>query len=250
MEKQIISSGEKKGPTIPTIPSAERRLFLRHLGMFAASTTAFLAACSKDLDFSPNGTKNNHSGARVNADGSIDLGEGDVGILNYAYALEQLETAFYTIAQEKTAGLSFNDLQALQEIREHELVHREFFRAVLGANAIPDLEFNFSGVDWNNRNAVFDLANKLESTGVGAYNGAARFIKSVDVIAIAGKIVSVEARHASLTGHMLLPNSKFSIGHELIDNNGLDIVYKPAQVLPIAQTFIKQKLSGSNLPTA
>lgn len=249
MEKHIISSGEKKGPTVPTIPSAERRLFLRHLGMFAASTTAFLAACSKDLDFGPNGTKNLHSGARINADGSIDLGEGDVGILNYAYALEQLETAFYTLAQEKTASLSFNDFRALQEIREHELVHREFFRAVLGANAIPDLDVDFSGVDWNNRNAVFDLANKLERTGVGAYNGAARYIKSVDVIGIAGKIVSVEARHASYTGHMLQPNSKFAIGHEFIDNNGLDLVYKPAEVLPMVQVFIKQKLSGANLPT-
>ena len=27
---------------------------------------------------------------------AVDLGEGDVGILNYAYALEQLEAAFYT----------------------------------------------------------------------------------------------------------------------------------------------------------
>lgn len=27
---------------------------------------------------------------------AVDLGEGDVGILNFAYALEQLEAAFYT----------------------------------------------------------------------------------------------------------------------------------------------------------
>jgi hypothetical protein len=48
---------------------------------------------------------------------------------------------------------------------------------------------------------------------------------------------------------MLLPNSKFAIGHEMIDSNGLDVVYKPAQVLPMAQPFIVQKLSGANLPT-
>lgn len=249
MSNQISLPKEKKGPTIPAIPSAERRLFLRHLGVFAASTTALLAACSKGLDLDPDGNKNNYSAARVNADGSVDLGSGDIGILNYAYTLEQLETAFYTIAQEKTKGLSFNDFQTLQELREHELVHREFYKAVLGANAIPDLEFDFSGIDWNNRNAVFDAANKFENTGVGAYNGAARFIKDVNIIGLAGKIVSVEARHTAWTAHMLHPNSKFAIGHERIDNNGLDMVLRPAQVLPMVQVFIKQKLSGDNLPT-
>ncbi|WP_428667668.1 ferritin-like domain-containing protein [Runella sp.] len=250
MEKHTILPGTGKGSTVPAIPSVERRLFLRHMGLLTASATALLASCSKGLDFTPGGAAVNHSSAKINADGSIDLGSGDVGILNYAYALEQLETAFYMTAVEKTKGLSSKDLMVLQELRDHELVHREFFRAVLGANAIPDLEVDFSGVDWNNRNAVFDLANKFESTGVGAYNGAARYIQNVDVIGIAGKIVSVEARHASLTGHMLLPNSKFSIAHELIDSNGLDVAYKPAEVLPKVQPFLKQKLSGANLPTA
>ncbi len=250
MEKHIILPETKKGPSIPAIPSAERRLFLRHMGLLTVSATALLASCSKGLDLNPDGSKTDHSSARINADGSIDLGAGDIGILNYAYALEQLETAFYTMAVEKTTGLSFRDGQALLELREHELVHREFFRAVLGENAIPDLDFSFAGVDWNNRNAVFDLANQFETTGVGAYNGAARYIQNVNVIAIAGKIVSVEARHAALTGHMLLPNSKFAIAHELIDSNGLDVVYRPAQVLPIAQRYIKQKLMASNLPTA
>lgn len=251
MEKSTSTQTKAKGPTIPSIPSAERRLFLRHLGLFAASTTSFLMACSKSLDLTPTDGSIVHSGARVNADGSIDLGSGDIGILNYAYALEQLETAFYTLAQEKTAGLTFNELQILQEIREHELVHREFFRAVLGANAIPDLDFDFSMVNFNNRDNVFEIANKLESTGVGAYNGAARYIKNADIIGIAGKIVSVEARHASVTGHMYLPlpGSTYSFGFGTTDSNGLDIVYKPSDVLPIAQGFIKQKLSGANLPT-
>lgn len=28
---------------------------------------------------------------------AADLGEGDIGVLNYAYALEQLEAAYYTM---------------------------------------------------------------------------------------------------------------------------------------------------------
>ena len=60
-----------------------RRRFLGYAG--AASGLVVLAAgCNKDEVVS-NGT----------LDG-VDLGTGDIGILNYAYALEQLEAAFYT----------------------------------------------------------------------------------------------------------------------------------------------------------
>ena len=248
MENRIFDSEKKKGATVPIIPSAERRFFLQQQGALTASPTTRLASSAKSLNLDPDTSQGKHMAGRLNADGSIDLGSGDIGILNYAYVLEQLETAFYTLAREKTMGLSLHDKEVLQELRDHELVHKEFYKAILGPNAIPDLDFNFSGVDWNNRNAVFDLANKLESTGVGAYNGAARYISDPKIIAVSGKIVSMEARHASWTAHMLLPASKFSIGHEMIDSNGMDIAYKPMEVLPKAQVFIKQKLSGANLP--
>src|SRR6476469_8493598 len=62
-----------------------RRKFLRFSGLVGASAVviggAGLTGCKKDDDNSSDGT---------------NLGSGDVGILNYAYALEQLEAAFYT----------------------------------------------------------------------------------------------------------------------------------------------------------
>ena len=61
-----------------------RRLFLRYAGFTAASASLLVTACSKDTVVDA-----------VTAQ-SVDLGTGDVGILNYAYALEQLEAAFYT----------------------------------------------------------------------------------------------------------------------------------------------------------
>ena len=63
-----------------------RRHFLKMSGL-AVAGAGFLISCSSDDDFSEPIDPN----AEV-----FDLGSGDLGILNYAYALEQLEAAFYT----------------------------------------------------------------------------------------------------------------------------------------------------------
>lgn len=47
---------------------------------------------------------------------------------------------------------------ALRDIRDHEIVHREFFRAALGSNAIPELEYNFSAVNFGDRTSVLTTA--------------------------------------------------------------------------------------------
>jgi len=63
---------------------------------------------------------------------------------------------------------------------------------------------------------------------------------------LAGKIVSVEARHAALVRD-LIANGSFA-DSTTIDANGLDISRSPGQVLAIAQTFIKTKISLTGLP--
>src|SRR6476660_9984959 len=100
-----------------------RRKFLGFAG--AASGLVVLASCNKDEVASP-GT----------LDG-VNLGSGDVGILNYAYALEQLEAAFYTqVMASPYTGMSVLEIEYLNDIKEHEIAHREFFKTALGSNAI------------------------------------------------------------------------------------------------------------------
>ena len=57
------------------------------------------------------------------------------------------------------------------------------------------------------------LASVLENTGVGAYNGAAPSLQSKQVLASAGSIVQIEARHAAaidlLIGKSPTPNQGF-----------------------------------------
>ncbi len=64
----------------------------------------------------------------------------------------------------------------------------------LGGKPVAEPKFNF---DYNGTAGFLELAQTFEDTGVSAYNGAAPTIKSKDVLASAGAIVQVEARHAA-----------------------------------------------------
>lgn len=208
-----------------------RRRFLGFAGA-AAGVMVLASSCDKDDMMPGNG---------------VDLGSGDVGILNYAFALEQLEAAFYTrVAQSPYAGISSMENALLTDIRDHEVAHREFFRNALGSAAIPNLEFNFSSIDFSSRNSVLATAKAFEDLGVSAYNGAGKLIVSPDYLTLAGKIVSVEARHAAYIRD-LISNGSFA-DSTVVDMNGLDTSRMPMEVLSIASAFLKTKVNGSNLP--
>jgi len=191
------------------------------------------------------------AGCKNNDDeNGINLGSGDVGILNYAYALEQLEAAFYVqVIKTPYNNISAYELSLLTDIRDHEIAHREFFKAAIGSsNAIPGLEVNFTSINFADRTSVLGTAKAFEDLGVSAYNGAGKLIASADYLTLAGKIVSVEARHAALIRDLITPGT--FANSEVIDANGLDKSRSPNEVLSIAGTYLYSKLNASNLPTS
>lgn len=215
--------------------SFSRRKFL---GIVGAGTAimATAAACKKDDTPAMN-------------DG-VDLGSGDVGILNYAYALEQLEAAFYTkVVMSPYSGISALEMEYMTDIKNHEVAHREFFKAALGSGAIIDLEVDFSSIDFTSRASVLATAKAFEDLGVTAYNGAGQLLSTSGngptYLGLAGKIVSVEARHAALIAD-LISNGTFA---DTTDANGLDAARMPSEVLTIAAPYIVTKLNASNLPS-
>lgn len=177
--------------------------------------------------------------------GAVDLGSGDTGILNYAYALEQLEAAFYTqVMQSPFQGMTQIERQILTDIRDHEIVHREFLKTALAGGAIPALTPNFGKIKFNNRNSVLGTARVFEDLGVAAYNGAGKLLTNPDFLTLAGKIVSVEARHAAAIRDLIKPFSK-DFAPKPLDN-----AFDPPTVLKAAQPFISTRISGDNLPRA
>ncbi|MHA4846308.1 ferritin-like domain-containing protein [Flavitalea antarctica] len=222
-------------PNDGRIQSVSRRKFLLFAGA-SAGVMAVAASCSKDDDDN-------------NMDSGVDLGKDDIGILNYAYALEQLEAAFYTqVILTPFAGMTDGEKSLLSDIRDHEIAHREFFKNALAANAIPGLEVNFSSIDFTKRDSVLGTAKAFEDLGVSAYNGAGKLIKLPDYLVLAGKIVSVEARHAAYIRD-LISNGSFA-DSTVVDAMGLDKSRMPMEVLTIAAPFIKTKINASNLPTS
>ncbi len=176
---------------------------------------------------------------------AADLGEGDVGVLNYAYALEQLEAAFYTqVIATPYADITADETALLTDIRDHEVEHRDFLKTALADGAIPDLEVDFSAVDFTSRASVLGTAMVFEDLGVAAYNGAGKLIENGDYLLAAGKIVSVEARHAAAIRDLLTPNSVAFAGDDVVDDSGLDGAKAPADVLAAADPFIKTDVTA------
>ena len=179
---------------------------------------------------------------------AADLGEGDVGVLNYAYALEQLEAAFYTMVIDKPyADMSADEKTILTDIRDHEVAHVDFLKKALAEKAIPALEVDFSAVDFASRDSVLKTAVVFEDLGVAAYNGAGKLIMNVDYLAAAGTIVSVEARHAATLRDLLQPGSVAFAGPDVVDDKGLDGALAPADVLAAAKPFIKTEVTAMSL---
>jgi serine-rich repeat adhesion-like glycoprotein len=123
-------------------------------------------------------------------------GGGDVGILNFALTLEYLEAKFYEEAKSRAGAKG--ELKSLVDLlASDETQHVEALTATikkLGGKPVAEPKFDFA---YDDTAGFLKLAQTFEDTGVSAYNGAGPMIKSKEVLAAAGGIVQVEARHAA-----------------------------------------------------
>ena len=219
----IASAGELMRP-------ATRRGFVRSLlagGSVMMLPTVFVGC---DEDGNPIGPGENPvpvTGA------SFDL-RSDVGIFRLVHALEQLEGAFYTAV---VASASFNSFfnaeerELLTDLRDVEVIHREFVRTALGTQAVPDLTGSINTAKLNSilssRANILNTARMFEAIGVAALNGAGKYLQDARNLLLAGKFASVEARHAAALRDIAPPsgqnpNTAFA-GDDIIDGNGRDV---------------------------
>jgi rubrerythrin len=227
-----------------------RRSFLQYSGAGVAGLALIAAGCKKNTNFPTDGTGGDGDGTTGEVATAIELGSGDTGILNYAYVLEQLEAAFYAkVVATSYAGAVEHELEFFKDIAAHEVAHREVLKAALGTSAVANIVVDFSSIDFTNRTKVLEMARTFEDVGVAAYNGAAPLLTTAANLALAAKVVSVEARHSAYIRELLAVNS-FADSTAVETTNAFQVTLTPTQVLAAVKPYIKNPITAASLPTA
>ena len=243
--KPISSSQPQNAPLEqPLYAPIKRRSFFMYAGATAGATALVLAGCKKDDNNNPTPSGN-----------TVSLGNGNLSVLQYAYALEQLEAAFYAqVVKTPASDFAAVEKSYFTQVATHEAIHRDFFKAaitnVAKGTPIMDLTPDFSSIDFTKRASVLGAAKAFEDLGVAAYNGAGKLITAGangdTYLTLAGKIVSVEARHAAYIRDLITPGS-FAADDQVNPASGLDMAMTPVDVITMAQKYIKQTIDASQV---
>lgn len=213
-----------------SVSGLSRRRFLGFAGGLAGAGM-IISSCNKDDDTVP-------------SDGTIDLGTNDEGLLNLIFVMQQIEADFYQKANERPyIGINESNKTLLGHILKHEIIHREFFRKLLGGLGTT-VETNFDAVRFTDVNSVVAHAKIIEDTLVSALNAMGRLMIAPENVELVLKLASVEARHISYIS-TLRDNDSFA---DVTDANGLETGSLPSNVVLIINRYLNTKVSGNNLP--
>jgi hypothetical protein len=215
--------------------SIDRRSFLKLTGVSAAVVSTIVSCDNNDPD------------------SIVNIGGGDIGLLNYVYALEQLQAEFYTqlLADSAFTTTFSTDEQAIfTDVHDHEIAHREFIKNAIGIDAIKVLDISFKGVTFSSKTQVMLAAQEIEDMSVAAYNYIGKLFVDANLLIVIAKIVSVEARHSAVIRDLQNPRSANFAGDDVVDESGLDKALSPQDVMTIANKYILSKVNVNNLPTS
>jgi hypothetical protein len=154
----------------------------------------------------------------------------DVDILNFALTLEYLETDFYQV-KAKAVGLSGEAKSLAATFGAEEAAHVAALTSAIKASGGKPVAKPTFAFPVTNEKTFLALAYTVENLGVSAYNGAGPSLKSKALLAAAGSIVQIEARHAASIGLLT--------GQSVVPNGGFDKPLTKAEVLKAAGPLIK-----------
>jgi Ferritin-like domain len=195
---------------------------------------------------------------------TLTFNANDVGILNFALLLEELEAAFYVGVVSSGKITDAKEIEYMKFLGAQEAAHVAFLRTVLERQATfttQDLSLNQTSLNaiLANRDRILNTAVTLEDVGVHAYNGAGTSLTNPTYLLAAGSIVSVEARHAAGVRSLLgRPTTEPDRDRQINDANlnpslnpfkgrAYDELYTPKQIVAIVGSLnlLNNSISGS-----
>jgi rubrerythrin len=223
--------------SLSELHATTRRDFLRLIGVGGALVLlpGFVTACASD----------DVTGLPASGDPFvIDFADGDVAILQFAFVLEQIEADFYSrvVAAFAQSNFTTTEQALLADIRNHEVIHRGFLEASLGAGVAIEVTPAYRGFAFTDRTGVLAFAKQIEDLGIAMYNGVAQYVVSTATLTLLAKIAAVEGRHASVIGDLITPRTN-SFAPLPTDD-----LFSPAKVGAAAQANLVEKLGFVNLP--
>jgi rubrerythrin len=192
-----------------------RGRFLRMVGGAGAAgaLSLLIAACGGGDEEETGG-----GGSTTATDtGPKKAGGGDLEIANYALTLEYLEADFYAKVIESGEVTDKKIAELAKSIGENEQEHVDALRSMIekmGGTPAAKPTTKFDDVLAGGPEKILSTAATVENLGAAAYLGQAGSIQSMEVLAAALSIHSVEARHAAalntLVGKTIVPDGAFA----------------------------------------
>jgi hypothetical protein len=143
-------------------------------------------------------------------------------------------------AEASAQGVSSSNRLNFLDIQRHENDHVAYLVAALGSAARPKPTFqNLLQPDFR---VFYQVSQALENTGVGAYLGAASVILDRGVLAAAGSIALIEARHAGWLNTLV--NARLTT-NALGTEQSFERALTAAEVVTLAGPFIASLNGGA-----
>jgi len=177
---------------------------------------------------------------------TIDFSQGDTAYLEYLYCHKQVQADFYakTVAAFTGSDLTTTEQSVISEIKNHELIHRDTLKAVLGPNALA-VTPTWGSFSFKTASQSVVTARDFEDVTIGLINGMLQHLTVSSNIALLLEIHSVEGRHSAALRDELNPKSGTPTG---FSPGASDQVYALSGVAAVVQPYVTETFQFTNAP--
>ena len=181
---------------------------------------------------------------------SLDLST-DAGVLNYFYAISQLQVDFWTrVNLNRFPGITTAESSAFSSLASHATSQRNWLQVYQTVGRLTDvLTFSFGdSVDFGSRVATMTAALTIEDSATQAYAGGVSYLSNPANIVLASKLASVAARHSATLRDLSdiaaggATRTSFA-GDDIVSATGLEVAAKPADVMATLSKFYKTTIT-------